>query len=159
MRERAIDALLLALTDFGQVSVMVNGGRGGRKRSTVAHPLFALRLTDANPKQTCAKDEADIQLQDAFRRNQSPHRTQILRIRLGQLSNSDCHLFPFGMARVTSYEPGGNPPPGPGKKVSTLFRRVKSCVLPPVPSVHTSDRSRLACSRSAYSRSANSRSA
>ena len=45
LRERAIDALLLALTDFGQGSVMVNGGSGGSKEIDRGPPLVR---TEAN---------------------------------------------------------------------------------------------------------------
>lgn len=86
MRERAIDALLLALTDFGQGSVMVNGGREGRKRSTMADHLSALRLTGANPKQSLRNGRGGHRTSRRFSTNQSPHRTQILRARLGPLS-------------------------------------------------------------------------
>ena len=86
MLERAIDALLLALTDFGQGSVMVNGGREDRKRSTVADPLSALGLTGANPKQSLRNGRGGHRTSRRFSTNQSPHRTQILRARHGPLS-------------------------------------------------------------------------
>ena len=53
MRERAIDALLLALTDFGQGSVMANGGQRGSKEIDRGAPLVR---TEANGRQP----EADL---------------------------------------------------------------------------------------------------